>query len=49
MVLVSDHFFGDGRLQSQELYMTVAEQLTAVLAAGLSSWLPGGGRNDYRQ
>ena len=34
--LVSDHFFGDGGLQHDQLYMTVAEQQAALLAAGFS-------------
>ncbi len=34
--LVSDHFFGDGGLQDEQLYMTVAEQQVALLAAGFS-------------
>ena len=32
--LVSDHFFGDGGLQNDQLYMTVAEQRDALLTAG---------------
>ena len=34
--LVSDHFFGDGGLQNNLLYMTVAEQREALLTAGFS-------------
>ena len=34
--LVSDHFFGDGGLQNDQLYMTVAEQRAALLEAGFS-------------
>jgi SAM-dependent methyltransferase len=34
--LVSDHFFGDGGLQNQQLYMTVVEQRAALLTAGFS-------------
>jgi SAM-dependent methyltransferase len=34
--LVSDHFFGEGGLQNDQLYMTVAEQQAALLAAGFS-------------
>jgi SAM-dependent methyltransferase len=34
--LVSDHFFGDGGLHDQELYMTATEQREALLAARFS-------------
>lgn len=34
--LVSDHFFGDGGLQNDQLYMTVAEHREALLSAGFS-------------
>jgi SAM-dependent methyltransferase len=34
LYLVSDHFFGEGSLQNDQLYMTVAEQRNALLAAG---------------
>lgn len=34
--LVSDHVFGDGGLPNEQLYMTVAEQQAALLAAGFS-------------
>ena len=34
--LVTDHFFGTGGLQNDQLYMTVAEQHTGLLAAGFS-------------
>ncbi len=35
--LVSDHFFGDGGLQNEHLYLTIAEQRAALLAAGFSN------------
>jgi hypothetical protein len=35
--LVSDHFFGDGGLQNNLLYMTVVEQREALLTAGFSA------------
>jgi len=34
--LVSDHYFGDGGLQNEHLYMTMAEQRATLLAAGFS-------------
>lgn len=34
--LVTNHFFGTGGLQNDQLYMTVAEQRDALLAAGFS-------------
>jgi ubiquinone/menaquinone biosynthesis C-methylase UbiE len=34
--LVSDHFFGHGGLQHDQLYMTVAEQRASLIAAGFS-------------
>ena len=34
--LVSDHYFGDGGLRNDQLYMTVAEQRGALLGAGFS-------------
>jgi predicted methyltransferase len=34
--LVSDHFFGEGGLPNDQLYMTVAEQRDALLNAGFS-------------
>ena len=34
--LVCDHFFGDGGLQNDQLYMTVAEHREALLIAGFS-------------
>jgi SAM-dependent methyltransferase len=36
LYLVSDHFFGDGGLPNDQLYMTVAEQRDALLTAGFS-------------
>lgn len=36
LYLVSDHFFGEGGLSSDQLYMTVAEQRDALLKAGFS-------------
>jgi SAM-dependent methyltransferase len=35
--LVSDHFFGDGGLRNDQLYMTVAEHRDALLRAGFSN------------
>jgi predicted methyltransferase len=35
--LVSDHYFGDGGLQNEHLYMTIAEQRAVLLGAGFSS------------
>ena len=35
--LVSDHYFGDGGLQNENLYMTIAEQRAALLGAGFSN------------
>ena len=37
--LVSDHFFGEGGLQNDRLYMTVGEQRHALLKAGFSQAL----------
>jgi SAM-dependent methyltransferase len=37
--LVSDHFFGDGGLPNDQLYMTVAEHREALLNAGFSEVL----------
>jgi SAM-dependent methyltransferase len=34
--LVSDHFFGDGGLPNDQLYMTAAEQRAALFSAGFS-------------
>jgi predicted methyltransferase len=34
--LVSDHFFGEGGLPNDQLYMTVPEQRDALLNAGFS-------------
>jgi SAM-dependent methyltransferase len=34
--LVNDHYFGDGGLQNEQLYMTEAEQQAALLDAGFS-------------
>jgi 16S rRNA G1207 methylase RsmC len=34
--LVTDHFFGTGGLQNDQLYMTVAEQREALVTAGFS-------------
>jgi cyclopropane fatty-acyl-phospholipid synthase-like methyltransferase len=34
--LVSDHFFGEGGLRNDQLYMTVAEHRNALLRAGFS-------------
>jgi SAM-dependent methyltransferase len=34
--LVSDHFFGEGGLPNDQLYMTAAEQRSALLSAGFS-------------
>jgi SAM-dependent methyltransferase len=36
LYLVSDHFFGDGGLPNDQLYMTVAEQRDVLLTAGFS-------------
>ena len=36
LYLVSDHFFGDGGLPNDQLYMTAAEQWDALLSAGFS-------------
>jgi predicted methyltransferase len=35
--LVSDHSFGEGGLQNDQLYMTVAQQREALLTAGFSN------------
>lgn len=35
--LVCDHFFGDGGMKNDQLYMTVAEQRAALFSAGFST------------
>jgi hypothetical protein len=35
--LLSDHFFGEGGLADEQLYMTIDEQRAALLAAGFAS------------
>jgi len=35
--LVCDHFFGEGGMENDQLYMTVAEQRAALFSAGFSS------------
>ena len=35
--LVSDHYFGEGGLQNDQLYMTAAEHQAALVAAGFSN------------
>lgn len=37
MYLVCDHFFGEGGMENDQLYMTVAEQRAVLFSAGFSS------------